>query len=378
MKIKIIFRQLCVFIAFLFLSSTLFSQKNLKKQFVLQGKIAGTVTGWVYLEYLNSVKLYVTDSNYLKSGEFKFSGFIDEPTMAIFYIKSKPRSVDDANITDIVLESAAMQVYYKVEDLKNGIVSGSKSHIEYKLYYDRRIGVGTKWRKMFDALDNARNNHDTATANNILEQQYPLYEEDAKAVDVNYIKEFPNSYTSAFVLTTLSHKLPMDSLKILYSILSPAVQQSVNGKTVIDFIENTEKLAIGMPAPDFMIADMNGKNISLKDFKGKYVLLEFWASWCSPCRKENPNLKKAYSRFHDKGFEIIGISLDLPDFKKAWLEAIKADSLPWIQLSLNRAVIKEYNVQRIPASFLIAPDGKILSKDLRGEEVEKKLAELIK
>lgn len=170
----------------------------------------------------------------------------------------------------------------------------------------------------------------------------------------------------------------MDSLKILYSILSPAVQQSVNGKTVIDFIENTEKLAIGMPAPDFMIADMNGKNISLKDFKGKYVLLEFWASWCSPCRKENPNLKKAYSRFHDKGFEIIGISLDLPDFKKAWLEAIKADSLPWIQLSLNRAVIKEYNVQRIPASFLIAPDGKILSKDLRGEEVEKKLAELIK
>lgn len=133
-----------------------------------------------------------------------------------------------------------------------------------------------------------------------------------------------------------------------------------------------------MPAPDFTKEDMNGHIITLNDFKGKYVLLDFWASWCVPCREENPNLKRAYSMYYNKGFNILGISLDLPSSKDAWLKAIKTDALPWMQLALDGEVVKQYNIQQIPSSYLIDPNGKIIAKDLQGEELEKKLREIMK
>ncbi len=371
-------RRQLMFIAVVFLPLAIFSQIRLKNQFSLKGKIDGAKPGLVHLEYMNSKKIYITDSCYLKNGEFEFSGSIVEPTFATLYGQFKPRSTDDSTSTDLFLEPAPMRAHYKTNNLKNGKVTGSKSQTEYQIFYNRRNGLSTKWRKVFDELDKAQNNSDTATANKILKEQFPLYEKEGLEVNLNYIKEFPYSYVSAFVLLIQMRSLSIDQVKVLYSTLSPDVQKSLDGKLVKDFVQNTERLAIGMPAPDFLKADMNGMDISLKKFKGKYVLLEFWASWCVPCREENPNLKKTYSMYHKSGFDILGISLDKVDNKKMWLEAIKNDSLPWTQLSLGGEVITEYNVQRIPASFLIDPNGKIVAKDLRGDELEHKLAEFIK
>ena len=135
----------------------------------------------------------------------------------------------------------------------------------------------------------------------------------------------------------------------------------------------------GSAAPEINLPDPNGKNIALSSLKGKVVLIDFWASWCGPCRKEMPNVKKAYAKFKSKGFEIYGVSLDKE--KQAWLDAIAQDGLTWLQVSdlqyWNCEAAKLYNVQAIPATVLVDRDGKIIAKNLRGPELEKKLQEIL-
>jgi peroxiredoxin len=140
--------------------------------------------------------------------------------------------------------------------------------------------------------------------------------------------------------------------------------------------------AIGAMAPVFTQEDVDGKAVSLADFRGKYVLLDFWASWCGPCRRENPNVVKVYQQYNDKNFTIIGVSLDQPGKKDAWLAAIKADGLDWTQVSdlkfWDNAVAKQYGVKAIPQNYLIDPMGKIIAENLVGQELENKLRELLK
>jgi peroxiredoxin len=139
-------------------------------------------------------------------------------------------------------------------------------------------------------------------------------------------------------------------------------------------------VAIGAIAPDFTQNDVNGTPVSLSSFKGKYVLIDFWASWCGPCRAENPTVVKAYNKFKSKNFTIIGVSLDKPEGKADWLAAIKNDGLNWTQVSdlkfWSNEVALQYAVQSIPHNFLLDPTGKIIAKDLRGNDLDKKLTEI--
>jgi peroxiredoxin len=137
--------------------------------------------------------------------------------------------------------------------------------------------------------------------------------------------------------------------------------------------------AIGTAAIDFTQQDTSGKDVSLSSFKGKYVLIDFWASWCGPCRMENPNVVEAYKKFSNKNFTVLGVSLDRA--RAPWIQAIKEDNLTWTQVSdlqyWNNAVARLYNIQSIPQNFLIGPDGKIIAKNLRGTALESKLCELL-
>lgn len=146
-------------------------------------------------------------------------------------------------------------------------------------------------------------------------------------------------------------------------------------------IEVGKKTNVGVTATDFTQNDPTGKPVKLSDFRGQYVLVDFWASWCKPCRAENPNLLKAYNKYKSKNFTILGVSIDDSDMKKAWLNAVQQDGLPWTQTSelkgANSEAALAYGVTAIPANFLISPEGKILAKNLRGAELEKKLAELL-
>jgi peroxiredoxin len=146
--------------------------------------------------------------------------------------------------------------------------------------------------------------------------------------------------------------------------------------------EIAKATAIGAVAPDFTQKDTKGKSVKLSSLRGKYVLIDFWASWCGPCRKENPNVVKAYQKFKNKKFEILGVSLDNSDGKNAWLDAIEKDNLTWLQVSdlqgWKNAVAQLYGVQSIPQNFLLDPKGVIIEKDLRGNRLEEVLAKILK
>lgn len=195
-----------------------------------------------------------------------------------------------------------------------------------------------------------------------------------------FIPKNPSSHVSLFLLSVITQiSQNVGAIEKQYNGLSDALKNSAQGKEIATYISYAKVGAIGTAAIDFTQNDVNEKPVSLSSFKGKYVLVDFWASWCRPCRMENPNVVKVFNKFKDKNFTVLGISLDQQ--KEAWVNAIAKDRLTWTHVSdlqyWNNAVAQLYRVQSIPQNFLIDPSGKIVAKDLRGEDLEKKLCEYL-
>ena len=218
-----------------------------------------------------------------------------------------------------------------------------------------------------------------------IEKRYSDASNEVKLILRSFISKKPNSYISLLALNELAN--PESSVEIsilvsLYNNLSEEMKKTDLGEYLGNQILKESRTAIGAVAPDFTQNDPNGKPIKLSDFRGKYVLIDFWASWCGPCRQENPNVVKAYNQFKNKNFEILGVSLDNPNAKTAWLNAIENDNLTWPQVSdlqgwQNKAALM-YGVQSIPQNFLLDPKGVIIAKNLRGENLISTLSKLLK
>ncbi|WP_316847880.1 TlpA disulfide reductase family protein [Pedobacter psychrodurus] len=194
------------------------------------------------------------------------------------------------------------------------------------------------------------------------------------------VKKYPSSGVTPYIIIDRFINYPnLEKAKSTYAALTAAGKNSVYGKEIAASLAISAKTGIGVK-PDFTLPDRDGKNVTLSSLKGKVVLVDFWASWCAPCRKENPNLVKAYAKYHDKGFEIIGVSLD--NKKDAWLKAIEADQLGWMHVSDLKGwksdLAAEYGIKAIPTSFLVDASGKIIAKDLRGDQLDKKLESILK
>lgn len=218
-----------------------------------------------------------------------------------------------------------------------------------------------------------------------VQNRYSAANKELMSLLKSFISKNPNSYISLLALNDLTNpnsEIDSPTLLSLYKNLSETVKKTDFGKALGTRILSGSRTAIGSVAPDFTQNNPDGKPVKLSDFRGKYVLIDFWASWCGPCRKENPTVVKAYAQFKDKNFEILGVSLDNPNGRNAWLNAIENDKLTWMQVSdlqgwKNQAAAL-YGVQSIPQNFLIDPKGVIIAKNLRGEELIRKLNSLLK
>jgi peroxiredoxin len=194
-----------------------------------------------------------------------------------------------------------------------------------------------------------------------------------------FIKNNPDSYVSLDqALKDLSRGYAnADSLEPVYEMLSAHIRSTPAGIAYRKYLDNLSTTAIGKIAPDFSQADTSGMPVKLSDFRGKYVLIDFWASWCHPCRMANPALVKTYAKYNNQNFMIIGVSLDVPGAKSAWLKAIHHDGISWLQLSdlqgWKNEIAQLYSVHAIPQNFLIDPTGKIIDKDLFNDELDKRL-----
>jgi len=328
-------------------------------KFSITGKLKepGNATK-VHLSYSDQKK-YIVDSAEIVNGTFRFSGTLHHPVRATIVLNHGANSSGSTHrdMTYIYIEPGNIEL--AVDDsIKHVKVKGSKSQQLYESFT-----AGFRKHKI------ERDSY--ASIKGTTEEQFVT----------KFIKQHPDSYLSLQTIQTYLFPIPVESelLDEMYQSLSPKLKNSEEGKEVGKLIRQIVATSVGKMAPNFALKDTAGNMVSLTDFRGQYILVDFWASWCHPCRDENPNLLEAYKKYRAKNFNILGITYDINE--KNWLKAIHEDGLLWPQVIDSRDKEKAagtiYSVQAIPQNFLVDPSGKIIAKNLRGKALEAVLSKIL-
>jgi peroxiredoxin len=355
--------------------------------FTISGKIGNlNKPAKIYLDY-NSDGTGKSDSCELVNGTFKFTGYI--PNIASGRITLSREGIKDKEIYgsgglgDVIYPNFGKENIQisSADSIYNAKWTGSKVYDE-SIAFIKAVGppVMTIHHNANATLTRATPEQKADTMFfKVLNDKVNDMQTSRRAAILTFAAKNPNSYFAMHSLSEANYRNKPEVILAVFNKMSEKLRLSYDGQSLYKMLSADKVTAMGAAAPNFTQNDVNGKPVSLTDYKGKYVLVEFWASWCSPCRAESPNLLKQYAAFKEKGFEILGVSVDSD--KGKWLEAIKKDGLTWTQVSdlkgWESEARKVYGISGVPANFLISPEGKILGSHLIGEALNKKLAELL-
>ncbi len=354
--------------------------------FNINGKVEGySATHKIYLQYRNGAKPIV-DSTTLTAGKFSFTGNVKEPSEAVLVLDHSGSgfNLQQGGSTDILqffIDKGQVNIAAK-DSIYKGKITGS-------VLNDEQIALKAKTAPVEKQMDNLANEFrllpmqkkNDAAVRKDFQTRYDGLNNNRLAVLTDYIKVNPQSFLSLFYLSTqvAGEELKAAEIEPLYKNLSSKLKTTELAKNLNERIIEAKVSGIGSMAKDFTQKTPDGKPIKLSDFKGKYVLVDFWASWCGPCRRENPNVVRAYEQFKDKGFTVLGVSLDRD--KANWEKAIVDDQLKWTQVSdlnfWNNSVAVQYGIRSIPQNILVDKEGKIIAKNLRADQLIRKLEEIL-
>ncbi len=345
-----------------------------KPKYTIEGTIDGLNSGPAVLKKIADGELLTVDSVDIKDGNFKFTGSVDQPELFIITFN------DTLDAVPVFIDNVDIKINASVDDIGNAEVTGSDLTNIFKGFNAELNNYNMHFRSLYNEYIQANMGGDAERVKEI-EKEYEQAEIEQGEYIKTFIKDNANNVVGPYVTYRhIAYKLDAAELEELINLFATELEGSEYVKTLKEQLATMKRVAVGQPFVDFTMNDPEGNPVALSSVVGdKIVLVDFWAAWCNPCRQENPNLVANYAKYHEKGFEIFGVSFDKT--KEAWLKAVEDDGLTWPQVSdlkyWDNAAGKLYGVRSIPHSVLIDKDGIIIAKNLRGEELGEKLAELL-
>ena len=356
------------------------SCNNLKdNEFVISGTANGIENGKkVFVEIQTETGSLPKDTAIVTDGKFELRGITE--TVDLGFIRFESEEIN----LPIILEEGKISLNIVKDSLHKSTLGGTPNNEKLQKFNTESRVISEKVVKFEKdngpIMQKAQMMQDTATINRVM-KEYQKFQNEMNEYSKKFIKENSDAYLSVLLLENflMRQYLTADEVKNYFKALDKSMQETKSGKKIKKALDAMTEVVTGKQAPNFSAPSTEGKTVSLKESLGKVTIIDFWASWCGPCRAENPNVVALYNEFHPKGLNIIGVSLDKDATK--WKDAIAKDGLIWPQVSnlkfWDEPIAKQYNVQSIPATFILDAKGNIVAKDLRGDALRTKVKELL-